>query len=442
MTMAQNFNETRLLKTLFVAAALGFTPFVAAADDLSVVFVQDSRNRTSELSLSSSYETVAKELERTLLLQNIYVLNVETAVPSSLPSKMVLFKDQKFAEQDYGVVYEISPEISDTNIARLLSVVASGDIYEIKSGRLVTSFRVEAPEIVPLPKDEAACSNSCVENKIASLADDLVRELSFVLTQKLHFLREDQGRVDTTDSAAIEKRLTAHEDQPQLLEKITSSGNDYNVDKARAVDVDVYFDFDSAALTVTAETQLNPLGEALASPTLRQSRYLVAGHTDAKGSAEYNRRLSERRAKTVRQYLLQQFAIEPDRLVAVGLGEDHLRTPLEPNAAINRRVEIAAIVEGQKAETPTLVAWDYTLTFDLLPRDTVLKAVRQLEVSNVDKIELLKSSTTQRIYSVRTDMALINFEELVMLALMDQGLDLDRLRFSSSGTRLSVETLN
>lgn len=439
--MVKRFDIKGVLKSSLFLAALGSATLAADTDDLAVAFVQDRQNKASQLGLTSVYQTLATELERTLLLQNIYVLNVQTSALLSAAPKAALFQDQEFAAQDYGVLYSISPDISENSIARLLSLSASGDVYEINSGRLVTSFRVEAPETVPLSKDGLACNKACVESEIAALSDGLARELSFVLTQKLHFLREDQGRVDTTNSSAIAKRLTGHDDQTQLLETITSAAGRYTADKARAVDVNVYFDFDSATLSESAKTQLNPLGEALASTASRQSRYIVAGHTDAKGSADYNRQLSERRAQAVRQYLLQEFAIEPDRLVAIGLGEDHLHTPLEPHAAVNRRVEVAVIVAGPNASNPVADAYDYTLTFDLLPRDAVMKIVRQLEASTVDEIELQKSSTTQRVYSVRTNLALMNFEEQVMLALIDQGMELEQLRISTEASLITVEKI-
>jgi OOP family OmpA-OmpF porin len=66
----------------------------------------------------------------------------------------------------------------------------------------------------------------------------------------------------------------------------------------------------------------------------------IAGHTDSTGSASYNENLSDQRAKSVRQYLIEQ-GIDADRLTARGYGE------LEPIAsnenqsgrAMNRRVE-------------------------------------------------------------------------------------------------------
>ena len=67
----------------------------------------------------------------------------------------------------------------------------------------------------------------------------------------------------------------------------------------------------------------------------------IIGHTDSKGSKEYNQRLSEKRAKSVAGYL-ESSAVTPQRVLADGMGEDH---PIATNdtrdgRAQNRRVEI------------------------------------------------------------------------------------------------------
>lgn len=74
------------------------------------------------------------------------------------------------------------------------------------------------------------------------------------------------------------------------------------------------------------------------------SRFRIEGHTDSQGSAEYNQKLSERRANAVRDYLIQH-GITSDRLEAVGYGESK---PVASNRtaagrAKNRRVEIILI---------------------------------------------------------------------------------------------------
>lgn len=116
------------------------------------------------------------------------------------------------------------------------------------------------------------------------------------------------------------------------------------IDPAYAMDFNVFFAFDSAELTPQARAELRALGHALGSPELRPYRYLIAGHTDAVGDPAYNQLLSERRAAAVREYLITAFAIDPDRLIAVGFGEERLKDPANPRAGINRRVEVAMIV--------------------------------------------------------------------------------------------------
>jgi outer membrane protein OmpA-like peptidoglycan-associated protein len=66
----------------------------------------------------------------------------------------------------------------------------------------------------------------------------------------------------------------------------------------------------------------------------------ISGHTDAIGSDEYNQKLSERRAESVRQWMLNK-GIAPNRLTAVGYGESRpiASNDTEEGRALNRRIE-------------------------------------------------------------------------------------------------------
>jgi outer membrane protein OmpA-like peptidoglycan-associated protein len=430
------------------AITLMALPQGAFAGDLSIVIVQQAPQISSDLPLASTSETISTELTRTLLIQNFDVKNVRAKQPvldarrTSARSASQIFGAENWSEQDYGILYSVLPQISTTPIARIARLTAEGEIYSTSTGQVVASFQVAAPESIPLPLDEALCDGTCVDQKIASVSTGLIRELSFVLTQKLHFLREDSAGVDTTDSAAIAKRLSRNSERLPAVSRLTTSDRVYEIDKARAVDFEVYFDFDSSQLTPTAQAQLRPLGRALSGEALRGSHYLIIGHTDAKGSATYNLELSERRAQSVRQYLLQEFAILPKNLTAIGLGEKALKAPSNPEAAINRRVELALIVDELRLEQPAGLARDYTLTFNLLRRDIVVEAMNDLETNVGEEIELLKSNETQRVYSVRTDMPLIRLEEQLKASLSLQGVQIDRIRLSSYGRNLSVDALD
>jgi outer membrane protein OmpA-like peptidoglycan-associated protein len=119
--------------------------------------------------------------------------------------------------------------------------------------------------------------------------------------------------------------------------------------KRPKVDLDINFDYNSAALTPKAKPQLNNLGKALTSSELNGSVFLLGGHTDAKGSEDYNQGLSERRAETVKRFLIANYHIPAANLVSAGYGKKGLKNTNDPFAAENRRVEIVNMAEHEEA---------------------------------------------------------------------------------------------
>ncbi len=113
--------------------------------------------------------------------------------------------------------------------------------------------------------------------------------------------------------------------------------------RRRAIDLEVPFQLDSAGLTDAARRQLDALAQALNAPELAESRFLIAGHTDASGAADYNKALSERRAAAVLRYLVDTHGVSEQRLLASGFGEEKLKNTDDPAAAENRRVEVVAL---------------------------------------------------------------------------------------------------
>jgi hypothetical protein len=124
---------------------------------------------------------------------------------------------------------------------------------------------------------------------------------------------------------------------------------DYVLDFQYTYDLVVFFPYNSVELTGRAKDELAALGRALQSPQLRPYRYMIAGHTDSVGSPEYNRDLSIRRAEVVARYLLDNFDIDPRRLVSTGWGATEPRDPQNPDSGVNRRVEVVMIVDPAMA---------------------------------------------------------------------------------------------
>lgn len=105
-----------------------------------------------------------------------------------------------------------------------------------------------------------------------------------------------------------------------------------------ALSLPVQFAFDSAEILPAAKGQLDAIaaGIRMLPPT---QKVVVEGHTDALGAEHYNEGLSQRRAQSVRRYLVTVQGIDAARLQAVGLGESAPLPGSDPNAAENRRVQ-------------------------------------------------------------------------------------------------------
>ncbi len=102
----------------------------------------------------------------------------------------------------------------------------------------------------------------------------------------------------------------------------------------------VYFDFDSSAIKPRYNDLLAAHGEYLASH--RDQKVILEGHTDERGSREYNLGLGERRAQSVRRVLLFQGA-SASQIEMVSYGEEKPAASSHDEAAWakNRRVELA-----------------------------------------------------------------------------------------------------
>ena len=126
-----------------------------------------------------------------------------------------------------------------------------------------------------------------------------------------------------------------------------------------AIDLEVFFEFDSADITPEALPVLKKLGQALSDEKLKGSVFLVAGHTDGKGAGGYNLGLSDARAKSVREFLIGKFHLDPKQLVAVGFGEEQLKNKEDPLAGENRRVQVVNMANKDvtaKADAPAAEA--------------------------------------------------------------------------------------
>ena len=116
-----------------------------------------------------------------------------------------------------------------------------------------------------------------------------------------------------------------------------------------SIDIEIDFAYNSAEIGREASPGVTALGQALSSPQLASSTFVLAGHTDAKGSDPFNQDLSERRAESVKTYLIEHYKLLAANLISVGYGKTMLKNTNNPFAAENRRVQIINLVDKDTA---------------------------------------------------------------------------------------------
>lgn len=112
---------------------------------------------------------------------------------------------------------------------------------------------------------------------------------------------------------------------------------------AKSVNLKIEFDVNSHLIRLQSISLLDDLGRALTSKELAGKKVVIKGHTDSDGSASYNLKLSRKRARSVKDYLVTHFSIPSSRIETKGYGEKY---PIAPNNSrlnkeMNRRVEIS-----------------------------------------------------------------------------------------------------
>jgi outer membrane protein OmpA-like peptidoglycan-associated protein len=147
--------------------------------------------------------------------------------------------------------------------------------------------------------------------------------------------------VDTVVTAKETKFVDSLRDRPT---RSLSLGERQEIAELAAakpqINLEIHFDFNSAHISRSSTQAVQELGKALSNPGLTGSTFVVAGHTDAVGSEAYNQELSERRADTIKKYLVEHYGIAGSNLVAVGYGKSKPKDPGAPFDPTNRRVQV------------------------------------------------------------------------------------------------------
>jgi outer membrane protein OmpA-like peptidoglycan-associated protein len=116
------------------------------------------------------------------------------------------------------------------------------------------------------------------------------------------------------------------------------------------------FDQDSSLIRPASYQTIGSIADALSDPKLRPYRYLIVDHVESAGRRDHNLIVSQRRAESIRDVLVNTFKVSPKRLQALGLGEEQLQDVNRPASPANARVQIIAIGKFETADPATPAA--------------------------------------------------------------------------------------
>ena len=133
---------------------------------------------------------------------------------------------------------------------------------------------------------------------------------------------------------AVDKNLPLTLDKSEIAKRL---------DKLAQITVQIQFALGSAIIRPESYGTLGAIADAMHHPILLNYRFIVVGNTDTTGTRAVNLKLSQQRADAIVRALVTVFDVSPDRLEAVGLGQEALQVPSKPQDPINRRVQIFTI---------------------------------------------------------------------------------------------------
>jgi len=106
-----------------------------------------------------------------------------------------------------------------------------------------------------------------------------------------------------------------------------------------SIGLPIQFSSNSSEILSKSVPFLDEVGKMMSLETYQDKRLLIEGHTDAVGSGQYNKILSEKRAQAVKNYLVDNHQISPEKLFIRGRGEGSPLPNTNPKASANRRVQ-------------------------------------------------------------------------------------------------------
>jgi outer membrane protein OmpA-like peptidoglycan-associated protein len=223
--------------------------------------------------------------------------------------------------------------VCDLDIKRRCSGVEPGD------GNLMECFYKTKQNISP------ACQQAVADAgyEVALAPSSRSGSINLSSGELISSLQGVETAANTVSASQLRQLVKQSLADPSRTNRVGREPLYAQLDSLAQITIAIQFDFNSARIRPDSFRAVGLMADSLYHPYLQGYRFLIIGHTDAKGSREYNLKLSQERADAIRAALVNPFGISQARIEAVGLGEEQLLNSRNPEAAENRRVQLINI---------------------------------------------------------------------------------------------------
>lgn len=250
-----------------------------------------SQFEIEDVKFSADVKEVVKAVEEAQPLpegdSGIGTLKLDSLTVARAFSEAVMSEDFISARRLCG------PEVTDERIAGLMIALEEGRFQ----------MREDRPLILTLARDRVSWVLSRVNSPVQN--SEFALELEKLGQWKINGLTF--GKVISSLAKQVDGPYSPIVEDPAGGESLV-----------------IYFDFDNAGLSSRASSQLAIVSNILSQDPDRKIR--ITGHADAVGSDDYNRALSQQRAESIRQAIIQS-GISPDQVITEGFGSTKPRKP-------------------------------------------------------------------------------------------------------------------
>lgn len=275
------------------------------------------------------------------------LLGTIACAPSKPPQDLLSARAAYYRASE-GPSVALNPSGMDTARKQLEAAEASfekdGDTQETRNEAYLALRKTELAESVARARKAQRAKQATVEKMHDSESQTVARTAAELARTRDELADKDAANVAQGEELEEEKarRIEAEKRAKQAAADLAKFASVKQETRGMVITLSggVLFVSAKSDLLPTAQLKLNQVADALIKED-PISKIVVEGHTDSQGAAAYNQELSEKRAETVRDYLVGR-GIASDRITSQGFGFSRsiADNKTEEGRANNRRVEI------------------------------------------------------------------------------------------------------